>query len=94
MACAKLHIRHTTTSPFSPEAKGKDERFMGTVDQIINEMNLFKPKTLKALNDAIFSWQEEGNNNKPHSTNKGLSPAIGLFDDSLNLCFASPEELL
>lgn len=93
MACAKLNIRHTTTSSFSPEAKGKVERFMGTVDQFINEMNLFKPKTLKELNDAFFSWLEEGYNHKPHSAHKGLSPAIVFAEDSRKLRFATPEEL-
>ena len=83
MACAKLYIRHTTTSPFSPEEKGKVERYMGTVDKIINAMNLFKPKTLKELNDDFFVWLEEGYIHKPHSALKGLSPAIFFAEDSL-----------
>jgi putative transposase len=56
-------------------------------------MNLFKPKTLKELNDAFFSWLEEGYNHKPHSAHKGLSPAIVFAEDSRKLRFATPEEL-
>jgi len=70
IACTKLNIRHTTTAPFSPESKGKIERFMGTVDQFLAEMSLVNPKRLKELNDAFSASLEEGYNHKPHAATK------------------------
>jgi putative transposase len=93
MACAKLNIRHMTTSPFSPEAKGKVERFMGTVDEFINEIALIQPKTLKELNEAFLVWLEEGYNHKPHASHNGQSPASIFAGDSRRLRFVTPEGL-
>jgi len=93
MACAKLNIRHITASVFSPEGKGKVERFMGTVDQFINEISLVKPKTLKELNDAFFHWLEEGYNHRPHAAHNGRTPAYVFAADLRKLRFVTPEEL-
>ncbi len=93
MACARLNIRHRATAPFSPESKGKIERFMGTADEFVNEVSLLKPRTLKELNDAFLSWLEEGYNHKPHSSLNGRTPASVFAGDTRKLRFVSPEEL-
>lgn len=93
LACARLNIRHRATAPFSPKSKGKIERFMGTVDQFVNEVSLSKPQTLKDLNNAFLSWLEEGYNHKPHSALNGQTPASVFAGDTRKLRFASPEEL-
>lgn len=93
MACARLNIRHKATAPFSPEAKGKIERFMGTADTFVNEVGLLKPRTLKELNDAFLSWLEEGYNHKPHSSLNNRTPASVFAGDTRKLRFVSPEEL-
>ena len=93
MACARLNIRHKAAAPYSPESKGKIERFMGTADEFINEVSLLKPRTLKELNDAFLSWLEEGYNHKPHSALNDQTPASVFAGDSRKLRFVSPEEL-
>ena len=42
LACAKLGIRHMRTQPYSPEAKGKVERFNRTVEEFFEEVKLYK----------------------------------------------------
>jgi len=50
LACAKLRIRHLNARAYSPEAKGKIERWNRTVDEFIQEAYLEKPQTLEQLN--------------------------------------------
>lgn len=64
IACARLNIRHVNTKPYSPQAKGKIERFLGTVDQFVAEVKLLNPKTLEELNAAFACWLEESYNHK------------------------------
>ena len=68
IACARLNIRHLNTQPYSPQSKGKIERFMGTVDQFLAEVKLLNPKTLEELNAAFACWLEEDYNHKEHSS--------------------------
>ena len=93
IACARLNIRHLTAAPFAPEAKGKIERFMGTVDQFLAEIKLLKPKTLQELNEAFGSWLEEGYNHKGHSALEQETPAAYFAGDSRPIRFATAEEL-
>lgn len=93
MACARLNIRHRAAAPFSPESKGKIERFMGTANEFIDEVYLLEPQTLRELNDAFLSWLEEGYNHKSHSSLKGGTPAGVFSEDSRKLRFISPDEL-
>lgn len=93
MGCARLNIRHITTKPYSPESKGKIERFNRTVEAFLSELSLNPPKTLDELNQAFSIWVEEGYNHQPHSSLKGLSPAQRFQQDSKRIRFASLEEL-
>ena len=49
LACAKLRIRHLNTKAYSPESKGKIERFNRTVEEFLEEAQLEKPQTLEHL---------------------------------------------
>jgi len=94
IACARLGIRHLVAKPYSPESKGKIERFMGTVDAFLAEAELQNPGTLKELNEAFHGWLEEGYNHKPHSAlAPDETPASAFAGDVKKLRFATTEEL-
>ena len=75
IACAKLGIRHINTKAYSPESKGKIERFNATVEEFFQELSLEKAKSLEELNRKFRVWLDEGYNGKPHSSLKGVAPS-------------------
>ncbi len=93
LACAKLRIRHLNTKAYSPEAKGKIERWNRTVDEFIQEAQLEKPQTLDQLNKLFRAWLSEGYNHRVHSALAGKSPAQAFTQDTKPLRFPSPEAL-
>jgi putative transposase len=93
LACAKLCIRHLNTKAYSPEAKGKIERFNRTVDEFIGEVQLEKVETLEQLNKLFRDWLSEGYNHRVHSALAGKSPAEAFSQDTKPLRFCSPEAL-
>ncbi len=93
LACAKLHIRHLNTKAYSPESKGKIERFNLTVEEFLREAQLEKPQTLDALNTLFRAWLSEGYNHRAHSALAGKSPAEAFTQDAKPLRFPSPEAL-
>jgi len=92
IACAKLGIRHQNTKAYSPQSKGKIERFNATVEEFLQEISLEKPKSLEELNQKFRVWLEEGYNTKPHSSLKGLSPSEAYAANPAKVRFATPEE--
>ena len=93
LACAKLRIRHLNTQAYSPEAKGKIERFNRTAEEFLQEARLEKPQTLEQLNGLFRAWLAEGYNHRVHSALAGKSPAQAFTQDSKPLRFPSPEAL-
>jgi putative transposase len=93
LACAKLRIRHLNTKAYSPEAKGKIERFNRTVEEFLQEAYLEKVETLEQLNKLFRDWLAEGYNHRVHSALSGKSPAEAFSQDTKPLRFASPESL-
>jgi putative transposase len=93
LACAKLSIRHLNTRAYSPESKGKIERWNRTADEFIREAYLEKPESLEQLNSLFRAWLAEGYNHKVHSALSGQSPAQAFTQDSKALRFCSPETL-
>lgn len=93
LACAKLRVRHLNTKAYSPESKGKIERFNRTVEEFLQEAALEKPQTLKQLNELFRVWLSEGYNHKVHASLSGKSPAQAFAQDSKPLRFSSPEAL-
>lgn len=92
IACARLGIKHLNTKAYSPESKGKVERFNGTVNEFIQEIALDKPKNLYELNRKFRIWLDEGYNNNPHSGLKGDTPFHAYSADPKKVRFATPEE--
>jgi putative transposase len=93
LACAKLRIRHLNTRAYSPESKGKIERWNRTVDEFIREVQLEKPPTLEALNRFFRAWLAEGYNQREHSALGKQTPAQAFNQDPKALRFPSPERL-
>jgi transposase InsO family protein len=93
LACAKLSIRHLNTKIFSPEQKGKIEKFNQTVDEFIREASLEKPQTLERLNELFRAWLSEGYNHRVHSSLAGKTPSQVFTQDTKPLRFPSPEAL-
>ena len=93
LACAKLSVRHLNTKAYSPEAKGKIERFNRTVEEFLQEARLENPQTLECLNDLFRAWLSEGYNHRVHSSLSGKSPAQAFSEDIKALRFPSPETL-
>lgn len=92
IACARLGVRHIHTKPYSPESKGKIERFNRTVEEFFQEAELENPKNLKDLNQLYRAWIEEGYNHSEHSSLDGNSPAVVWSNDLRTIRFVSPEE--
>ena len=93
LACAKLNIRHLKTRPYSPEAKGKIERFNRTVESFLAEYALQQAGTLAELNQLFGAWLSEAYQHKPHSSLGGKTPADTFAADSAPLHFHSLETL-
>jgi transposase InsO family protein len=93
LACAQLNIRHLKTRPYSPEAKGKVERFNRTVESFLAELSLQKAQNLEDLNQLFDAWLSEGYHNKPHSALSGRTPAEVFAADPAPLRFHGIETL-
>jgi transposase InsO family protein len=93
LSCAKLNIRHLKTRPYSPEAKGKVERFNRTVENFLAELSVQKVDTLDELNRLFSAWLSEGYNNKSHGALNGKTPAEIFASDGAPLHFHSIETL-
>lgn len=92
VACARLKIRYMNAKPYSPESKGKIERFNRTVNEFMQEISLERPGTLKELNHKYRIWLEEGYQNQAHSGIKGDTPIKRFQTDAKNIRPASIEE--
>jgi putative transposase len=56
-ACATLAIERIQTAPYSPESKGKQERFFETVRlQFMPEVEVSEITTLAELNESFWAW--------------------------------------
>jgi putative transposase len=93
LACARLRIRHLNTRAYSPEAKGKIERWNRTAEEFIQEARLEKPQTLEQLNGLFRAWLSEGYNHRVHSALAGKTPAEAFTQDTKALRFPGPEAL-
>jgi hypothetical protein len=78
-ACAQLGIRHIAAKPYSPQVKGKCEKFNQAVDSFLRELSLEPVGTLADLNRKFTPWLEEGYIHKPHAAlvREYTDPATG-----------------
>lgn len=90
-AFGKLGIRLLYTRPYSPETKGKQERYNQTVDSFLREAQLAKPKNLDELNRLYQVWMEECYFHKIHSSLDGKSPYEAYQSDRHELRFLPAE---
>jgi putative transposase len=68
VACACLGIECIHTAPYSPEAKGKQERFFETVRlQFMPEVETSALATLVDLNESFWAWLELVYHRRKHS---------------------------
>jgi transposase InsO family protein len=67
-ACASLAIQRIQAAPYSPEGKGKQERFFETVRaQFLPEVDASQLTTLTDLNASLWAWLECLYHQREHS---------------------------
>jgi hypothetical protein len=67
--CAALGIRKISCQPYSPEGKGKIERFFRTVrEDFLAEPEVQKVQTLHELNKLFWGWLEVAYHQRLHSS--------------------------
>jgi transposase InsO family protein len=66
-ACAILGIKLIFTAPYSPESKGKIERFNRTLESFLTEAALKNAESLSDFNQLFNVWLEECYHKKEHS---------------------------
>ena len=67
--CAELGIRKISCKPYSPEGKGKIERFFKTVRaDFLTELTHEKVNHLHQLNNKYWAWLEQEYHQKVHSS--------------------------
>jgi len=72
--CAALGIRKISCQPYSPEGKGKVERFFRTVrEDFFEEPEISKIQTLPEINKLFWAWLEVDYQQRVHSS-IGVAP--------------------
>jgi transposase InsO family protein len=66
-ACAVLGIKLIYTKPYSPESKGKIERFNRTLDSFIAEASLKRAGSLSEYNELFAVWLTECYHSREHA---------------------------
>lgn len=73
--CARLEIRLIYCRPYSPESKGKLERWHRTLRSgFLNELDMDRVRDIHDLNSRLWAWLEEFYHNVPHSGLNGATP--------------------
>jgi len=68
LACARLGIRHVPAKTYSPQTKGKCEKYHQRVDEFLREFSLEPVKTLSELNRKFVIYLDEGYTHDPHKS--------------------------
>ena len=92
IACGRLGIRHMATKPYSPQSKGKIERFNGFVNEFLEELSLQPAASLAELNKKFRVWLEEGYVHKPHAGLDNKTPYQAYQENPKRVRFTSNEE--
>lgn len=73
--CARLEIRLIYCRPYTPEGKGKLERWHRTLrGGFLAELDMEKIHNLQDLNARLWAWMEEFYHKVSHSALEGLTP--------------------
>jgi transposase InsO family protein len=70
LACARLGIRHVAAKVYSPQTKGKCEKYHQRVDEFLREFALEPVQTLYELNRKFSIFMDEGYIHDPHDALK------------------------
>jgi len=93
VGCCQLGIRHLRAKPYSPQSRGKCEKFNGRVNEFIREVKLLKPQVnLSTLNKLYWAWLEESYQNEVHSSLNGKTPMEAYNSDMKRVTFPSVEQ--
>lgn len=87
--CASLGIALTHTPPYTPQGRGKIERFFRTVRTEF--LSCFQGETFEELNVCLDLWLREQYHNRIHSST-GQTP-LNRFADHLEMVRAAPIDL-
>jgi transposase InsO family protein len=91
VACASLGIRCIHAAPYSPEGKGKQERFFETVRlQFMPEVEQSEIATLEELNQSFWAWLEVVYHQREHSETE-QTPLQRYQDGIAQVRAADPE---
>ena len=91
-ACAILGIRLLFARPYSPESKGKIERFNRSVDSFLDEVSLKRCQTLDEYNKYFKIWLQECYQSHEHSGLK-TSPEQAYRSSTAALRFTTAEKI-
>lgn len=95
IACAELGIVLIHAKPYDSQAKGKIERFFGTVRTSFLQLLKQEPaKSLEELNRRFGEWLEKGYNRKIHSSLDGKTPLDTFTDQSSHIKMIDDPEFL
>jgi hypothetical protein len=92
LACGRLGVRHIATKPYSPQSKGKIERFNGLANEFLEELSLAPPENLAELNKVFRVWLEEGYVHRTHGGLDGKTPHEAWQENPKKVRFTSSEE--
>jgi len=84
--CARLEIRLVYCRPYTPEGKGKLERWHRTLRAgFLNELDMDRVRDLFDLNARLWAWLDELYHQEPHSGLHGLTPLERYRKDLLQV---------
>lgn len=105
--CARLEIRLIYCRPYTPEGKGKLERWHRTLrGGFLGELDMDKVRDIHDLNARLWAWLDECYHKEPHSSLEGATPLeryrkdliqirpLGLFASRLDELFLHRYERL
>ena len=92
-ACAVMEIKLIFAAPYSPESKGKVERFNRTVGAFFQEAALNKPQSLDEYNELLKVWLSECYHNKEHAGLDDSTPQIAWNESKTPLRFLPSETI-
>jgi len=73
--CARLEIRLIYCRPYTPEGKGKLERWHRTLrGAFLGELDMDKVRDIHDLNARLWAWIDEFYHKEPHSALEGATP--------------------
>ena len=80
--CARLGVVLLYCRPYTPESKGKIERWHRTFRaQFLSELDLRRIRDLDDLNARLWAWLEQVYHQRPHGGLEGLTPLLRYQQD-------------